>query len=242
METPEPPFLEEITEEAETLNASRWSGLSVRIASSVVLALAFAALLSAGGWLFSWFVIIAALMMMREWSKLTEKEESLLRFTGLFYVSIPCASIIWLRNVKTFEAANAGMHLVLFIILCVVLTDIGAYFAGRQFGKHKLAPGLSPGKTWEGLGGGALAAGIMGALGPLFSPFPITFLGGFALGVVIALFAQAGDLFESWLKRRAGVKDSGTLIPGHGGILDRVDGLAFTLPLYAMLVAMSGIL
>lgn len=212
---------------------SRWAGLPTRIGSAVVLAGVFFVMLAAGGWFFSWFIFMAALIMIREWNQLNKKQGPFWRFAGLLYVSVPCASLLWLRG------QPEGMMLVLFIILCVVATDVGAYFTGRQFGKTKLAPALSPGKTWEGLAGGALAAALVGALASGAAPYPASFWGGLVLGPAIAVVAQGGDLFESFLKRRAGVKDSGTLIPGHGGILDRADGLIPTLPLFALLVGLS---
>lgn len=225
METPEQPV--------EPTALSKWSGLSVRILSAIVLAALFILLLKIGGWLFTWFVLMASMMMIREWNNLTDREESLWRLAGLFYVSIPCAALIWLREL------NMGFYLVLYVILCVAATDIGAYFTGRQFGKNKLAPTISPNKTWEGLGGGVLVAGLVGGLGQMMTQFPSNIIGGIFLGMLLAVVAQCGDLFESWLKRRADVKDSGTLIPGHGGLLDRIDGLIFTLPLFAMLVALA---
>jgi phosphatidate cytidylyltransferase len=232
--------VEETVEHMQEAPPSKWSGLAVRAASAAVLAVVFAVVLVKGGWIFTWFVIMAALMMMREWTNITEHEGALWRFAGLFYVSIPCASLIWLRNVDFLDTANTGIYLVLYVILIVVATDIGAYFAGRQIGGPKLAPSISPNKTWAGLGGGVVAAGAVGGLSLFFVPYPTSIIGSILLGMVIAVIAQAGDLFESWQKRKAGVKDSGTLIPGHGGLLDRIDGLIPTLPLFALLVALSG--
>jgi phosphatidate cytidylyltransferase len=117
--------------------------------------------------------------------------------------------------------------------------DSGAYFAGRAFGRNKMSPLLSPKKTWEGFAGGLLAAigagvGIVALLG-----LPVSLAVGAALGIIGAVGGTFGDLAESMLKRQAGVKDSGALIPGHGGLLDRIDSLLFTGPLvYYLLVAM----
>jgi phosphatidate cytidylyltransferase len=122
-----------------------------------------------------------------------------------------------------------GRWLLATYIVVVAATDIGAYFSGTLLGRHKLAPSVSPGKTWEGLAGGALAAITAGVLGgPL--------LGGLAppeglgLGAVCALVAPAGDLVESLVKRELAIKDSGRLLPGHGGVLDRLDALIFCAP------------
>lgn len=136
---------------------------------------------------------------------------------GALYCALPAISLIWLRE---------GDALIVFwILLLVSATDIGAYVAGRSLGGPKLAPAISPGKTWSGLGGGVVAAGVAGGLVahfllPQMSPWMLAGLSAF-LGVV----AQLGDLFESAVKRHFGVKDSSQIIPGHGGVLDRVDGM-----------------
>jgi phosphatidate cytidylyltransferase len=128
-------------------------------------------------------------------------------------------------------------------LLCIVwIADTGAYFAGRTFGRHKLAPSISPGKTWEGVAGGAacvalyvfvLQATDAGAAGPLAGA------PGWALAVTLTTLSVLGDLFESLVKRQAGAKDSGTLLPGHGGVLDRIDGLTSTLPVAAFAMYLS---
>lgn len=127
--------------------------------------------------------------------------------------------------------------LLLTLLAVVWVSDSAAYLVGRAFGRHKLAPAISPGKTWEGVGGAVLAVlvylAILGLLAPPALPALLTlaavgtFLGLTALGIL-------GDLFESWIKRGAGVKDSGTLLPGHGGVLDRIDALTASLPLAAL--------
>jgi phosphatidate cytidylyltransferase len=136
-------------------------------------------------------------------------------------------------------------------ILPIIAVDVGAYFAGRAIGGPKIAPKISPAKTWAGLGGGALLASLVGVaveladFGPASAPGTSAFALGMAVlsGVLIAVIAQAGDFFESWMKRRAGVKDSGNLIPGHGGLLDRLDGFLavfFVLFVIATLPALLG--
>ena len=126
----------------------------------------------------------------------------------------------------------------LLALLAVVwIADTAAYFVGRRFGKHKLAPRISPGKTWEGVMGALAAVGVYYAL--LWLIIAPDFLGAnhgaeFVLVIAIAAFSIEGDLFESWMKRRVGIKDSGALLPGHGGILDRIDGVVAVLPLAAL--------
>lgn len=117
----------------------------------------------------------------------------------------------------------------------VWVADIGAYFSGRRFGKHKLAPSISPGKTWEGVAGGMLGASIYVLIVYSVIPFAALYAVLLAVWCWVAL-AVLGDLFESLIKRQAGVKDSGSLLPGHGGLLDRIDALTSTLPLAAMVI------
>jgi phosphatidate cytidylyltransferase len=119
----------------------------------------------------------------------------------------------------------------------VWVADIAAYFAGRKFGKHKLAPSISPGKTWEGVGGAMVGVSVCVVLAWSFSPYTAHY--AFLPSLLIASWcwvglAVIGDLFESAIKRQAGVKDSGALLPGHGGLLDRIDALTSTLPLAAL--------
>ena len=137
----------------------------------------------------------------------------------MVYVGIAVASLVFMRHDLGF-----GTTLTLFVAVWAV--DIGAYFTGRTLGGPKLAPRLSPNKTWSGLIGGIVAATLVLFAHALRHHGGFGTIGGALLsGATIAVLAQAGDLFESWLKRRAGVKDSGRLIPGHGGLFDRLDGL-----------------
>lgn len=152
------------------------------------------------------------------------------------YLLLPLLALAWLR-----AAPDYGLLLVLWLVLAVWATDTGAYAAGRGIGGPKLAPRFSPNKTWAGLMGGMAGAALVGLgmgayLGQGYVPL-------MALSAVLAAIAQAGDITESALKRWAGVKDSGTLIPGHGGLLDRVDGLIFAcaaLALLAILFQLQG--
>jgi phosphatidate cytidylyltransferase len=148
---------------------------------------------------------------------------------GLAYAGLSGLSLALLRG-----GDQTGLTAILFLFAVVWATDIAAYFVGRSLGGPKLAPAISPGKTQSGAIGGAVGGVIAGiALAALagLGNLPLLALVAFLLSVV----SQAGDLFESWVKRRHGVKDSGTLIPGHGGVMDRVDGLvAAAFALYAI--------
>lgn len=204
--------------------------LKTRIIAGAVMAVMVLSALALGGMFFIGLVMLAALQMIREWDSITLNENIMWRLIGLVYVAIPCACLLWIRS------QTDGGWLVLTLLLAVWATDIGAYFAGRIIGGAKLAPAISPNKTWAGLIGGMIAAALITLIATSFSPYPASASGALWVGMAIAVLGQVGDLFESWLKRRAGVKDSGSLIPGHGGLLDRIDGLILTTPFFALLV------
>ncbi len=155
---------------------------------------------------------------------------------GVLWIALPCVSIVWLRG-----DANAGREMVLWLVCAVWATDIGAYVAGRAIGGPRLAPTISPGKTWAGLAGGVLSSVVVGAAAAwLVAPGRWGFVVGLGLvSVALALVAQAGDLAESRLKRHFGFKDSGDIVPGHGGALDRLDGLLAVAPALALLHVVS---
>jgi phosphatidate cytidylyltransferase len=137
------------------------------------------------------------------------------------------------------ELRAASPTLLLALLALVWLADSAAYFAGRRFGRRKLAPAISPKKTWEGVAGAFVivtlyAAGICAFLAPGASLARIA--SGIVFAWVMLYLAVLGDLFESWMKREAGLKDSGQILPGHGGLLDRIDALTAALPLGAFVV------
>jgi phosphatidate cytidylyltransferase len=147
-----------------------------------------------------------------------------------FLVLVP----LWVSIVRLHSISPA----LLFYVVCLTcFGDTGAYFVGKKYGKHKLAPVLSPKKTIEGLFGGLVVGGIAGFIVSLFfngySMHQFAFL--YAIGVFIMLISVMGDLFESLLKRKCDIKDSGNILPGHGGILDRVDSLSVSMPVFALL-------
>lgn len=151
-----------------------------------------------------------------------------------YFVLLP--TVLGLQVLKTHDPSVPQLLLIFFFIIWSA--DTGAYLAGRTWGKHKLAPSISPGKTIEGLIGGLLGALIVATLvGILVWQLSLTKLVLWLLAViVITLFSVSGDLFESIYKRRAGVKDSGKLLPGHGGVLDRIDSACAALPPYLLVI------
>lgn len=198
------------------------SDLGIRTLSGIVMMAVAAGTIWLGDWPFAIFVAAVGLGVLWEWRNLALKltqswpGRALWLTSGLVYVAVPLITLIKLRQDDLKSAA--------FSILVVIAVDVGAYFAGRTFGGPKIAPRISPSKTWAGLFGGMVFAALVLNLAYDRSD------GGdrtqlALLGAILAIIAQAGDFFESWMKRRAGVKDSGRLIPGHGGLFDRVDGL-----------------
>lgn len=157
---------------------------------------------------------------------------------GVVYAGLPILSLLLIRRQHAPGpdlTPYLGLVWTLWALALVWATDIGAYFAGRAIGGPKLAPRLSPNKTWAGLIGGVALASLLAAV--MHHAYELPWRLTLATPL-LAVAAQAGDLFESWMKRRAGVKDSGTLIPGHGGVLDRLDGLVPVAPLAALLVVL----
>jgi len=217
----------------QTTPAQR-SDLPVRLGSAVImLAVAIAASVM-GGRVFDTFVVIVALVAFVEFVLLVVKATPNIAFrlaailAGALYFGFAGGVL-----------AGAGDFLIVLIIGVTVFTDTFAYFTGRAIGGPRIAPAISPNKTWAGLVGGMIGAALWvvlwlvaidgGIVGPRFElglPLIAENLGSAALlGAGLAVLAQAGDLFESWLKRRAGAKDSSRLIPGHGGVFDRIDGM-----------------
>ena len=147
-------------------------------------------------------------------------------------VALPAA---WLALVHVAKAAD-GPGLLIWLLAAAAAADVGAYFAGQRFGRRKLASQVSPGKTWEGAVGGAVAILAWGIVGAVYFDTPApSWPGWLVLVAVLFVASVTGDLFESAFKRARGVKDSGGLLPGHGGVLDRVDSVIATAPVFAVL-------
>jgi phosphatidate cytidylyltransferase len=187
-------------------------------------------------------ILLPILLILREMYAWPRKNQEINPFAnvginllGLLYVSLPMSFL----NVVSYGPAGYDYRRVLVLLLLVWSSDIGAYAAGKTFGKHKLAPKISPGKTWEGaIGGFLLTLGMGWALGYLLPELSVTYR--LAVAGVVAVFGPLGDLAESMLKRSVGVKDSGRIMPGHGGLLDRFDAFLFILPVLALLQLVAG--
>lgn len=209
--------------------------LGTRTLSAIVMVAVAGAALWLGGWVFTAFVVAVGLGVLWEWWGLVRRiavkpfGAALWMAAGASYVAVAMATLVSFRQIDVWGAIVP--------IALVIAVDTGAYFAGRTIGGPKIAPRISPSKTWAGLLGGAAAAAILillAAQGDWFTVYlagsatssgSTSVIAAVAFGAVIAVTAQSGDFFESWMKRRADVKDSGSLIPGHGGLFDRVDGL-----------------
>jgi phosphatidate cytidylyltransferase len=218
---------------------------AMRLVSALVLAAVAGGALWFGGWVWIGFVVLVAGLILWEWNRLVNAAkgsaigEIVWLFFGAVYVGGAAFAMVLVRNgpqIFPVDGQSQGftdLETLLGFILPIIAVDIGGYFAGRAIGGPRIAPSISPSKTWAGLAGGATLASLVTVgneiydLGPAAN-FPgydaLSFAGAVAAGVLIAVIAQIGDFFESWMKRRAGVKDSSRLIPGHGGVFDRFDG------------------
>jgi phosphatidate cytidylyltransferase len=213
-----------------------WTDLHKRAVSAVALAVPTLLVIWYGGTAFEVLIAAATVALWLEWTSLCRNRAGpALLLAGLLWITLAAAALVSLRNDLTAGRAN-----VMFVLLLVWATDIGAYLTGRAIGGPRLAPRISPGKTWSGAAGGLLAAIAAGAIvAAVHGP-----AGKVPIAAVIAAFlsciGQAGDLLESRVKRRFGVKDSGHLIPGHGGALDRLDAMLAVLPVAWLLAQIPG--
>ncbi|WP_168452352.1 phosphatidate cytidylyltransferase [Sphingopyxis microcysteis] len=208
------------------------SDLWTRIGSAIILFAIAGAALWFGGLAFGLLLLVGGALVLVEWFQLVKRmtlgggAKAALNALGPILVLGAMAGLWFIRD-------RLGMTAALWVFGMVWATDIGAYFAGRAFGGARLAPKISPSKTWSGLIGGMVAALIASAtIGDRAGIIGVPLW----IGLFMGLLAQMGDLAQSWMKRRAGVKDSGKLIPGHGGLFDRVDGV---LPVALLLGALA---
>ena len=181
-------------------------------AAALLALVAFAAWWDAAS--FAALCLIGFWILLKEWRSLTLHSPRYGGWLigGVLYLGTAAASLIYIRY--------ENLNILAALIAIVAVGDSAAYLVGRTFGRHKIAPRISPGKSWEGFIASVIASAVTGATLGHVAPIPHA-----VLGAGFACIGLGGDLFESWLKRRAGVKNSGTLIPGHGGLFDRVDAL-----------------
>jgi len=213
----------------------KWADLRLRALSAAVLAPLALACLWLGGLAFAALLLAAAIGMTIEWTQMVRagRGSAAVLAAGMAYVLLAPAALFWLRADPAVGRAN-----VLFLLVLVWASDIGAYAAGRAIGGPRLAPGISPGKTVSGAIGGLAAAMLVGTIAAAAASTGIVIAA--VLAAILGMVAQAGDLAESYAKRRFGVKDSGRLIPGHGGLLDRVDALLAVALAAAVLALIDG--
>lgn len=218
------------------------NSLKIRVRSAFILGFVVLFALLLGGIPFALFMGIVAGISIYEWGRMVLGETRyrfLLQLFGIVYIGLSCGTMIWLR------LSPLGFYNVLTLLLIVWASDISAYFSGKAIGGPKLAPAISPKKTWAGFIGSSVGAGIVAgglACPALLAKLYIEPIGHMsaiqyaAMGFVLAMVGQAGDLFISIFKRRYGVKDTGAIIPGHGGVLDRIDALLLVTLVFGMIV------
>ena len=203
----------------------KFKELFKRIISSIILLPIVIYAILQGGYYFTTLITITAVILGFEWGTMTHHcQTRLWQISGILYISLPCLSMLWLIN------QNSGVGIVLSICVIVWATDTGAYIFGKLLGGPKLAPSISPNKTWSGFLGGLFLGCIAG-----FFRDEILFA-----SIFISILSQIGDLLESYIKRLLKIKNSGNLMPGHGGLLDRVDGIIFVTPCVALYKLLIG--
>lgn len=220
------------------------STLHKRILSAVILAPCAIYMLVAGGWVMAIGLTLISCITIYEWFNLTRKINPFLPlfFIGTSYMLVALFSFIAIREVYS-------LNLLLIYLGMIWMSDIGAYFTGKFLGGPKLAQKISPNKTWSGFIGAMLSPAIFTILWvsvfglyaefdvwPAYILYPLTFV----IGMVIGAMGQAGDLAISFAKRTANVKDTGNIIPGHGGLLDRVDSMLIATPVYLVIITLMG--
>lgn len=196
--------------------------LSLRTITGVLMILTALTAEWFGGTAFAILVAAAATAIYYEWAKMVRGWGIAWHIGGFFFALVPALALLWVRERGGDPPGSQGFELVLWAFIVTWSADIGAFFAGRTFGGPKLAPTISPNKTISGLVGGVIAATLLGGIWAMDQGLDFAWV---LLAPVFAVIAAGGDLFESWMKRRAGVKDSGRILPGHGGVFDRLDGL-----------------
>ena len=194
------------------------SNFMIRLISVCILAPLVLFLVKMSGFYFTSLVLVAAIIMGGEWFSMTKDKSKLWKAAGIVYILLPCVALLWIieqTHIFNGTVRFSGVNTIISIFVLVWANDTGGYIFGRLFGGKKLCPKITPNKTWSGFFGGVLCAFLIS---------PVLYE-NMAIGGLVAMIASIGDILESWMKRRCNVKDSGSIIPGHGGLLDRVDGV-----------------
>jgi phosphatidate cytidylyltransferase len=211
-----------------------YSNIFARTITTLILAPIILYFTYQGGIFFDAIIITITAMMAFEWSALTSSNKRLMwKIIGLVYIAAPCVSMIYLIN------TIQGSAIITWLMLTVWITDIAAFFSGKIIGGPKLVPTISPNKTWAGFIGALIAALLLGFVIAEYLQ-PISTINLIFATIIISIAALVGDLLESWIKRQFHIKDSGKIIPGHGGILDRVDGFIIASPVMVLIVIFYG--
>jgi phosphatidate cytidylyltransferase len=191
----------------------------------------------------TYLIFIPALIFIFLFETFSDKslilQNSAVTLTGFVYVAIPFSLLNFIVHPGYPYSTTYIPDVLLGVLFTVWIYDSFAYLVGSKFGKHKMLPRISPKKSWEGFAGGMVAALIMGALNSLLFTY-VTIADWLVMSVIVVIFSTLGDMFESIIKRRLKVKDSGTILPGHGGLLDRFDSLLFVIPVIYVWLTFSG--
>lgn len=224
---------------------NRFSGLAIRMLSGLIMAPLMIAIIVAGGYWFIGLMLVSSLVALYEWYGFSRSGPRALPILllGLVYLCLSYSSYVWLRF-----GFESGAWLAVAVVMGVWASDTGAYFAGKFIGGPKMCPVLSPKKTWAGLAGSVVSCALMLELFLLLSPRLDHLLSTdsglniaqhwwwvLLTGAVLGIVGQMGDLFISFFKRRAHLKDTGHIIPGHGGLLDRIDALLLVAPVFLLI-------
>lgn len=231
----------------EWANMSGWTSMAARVAYGLVIAIVLSGLFTVDAVSVLWLALfwwVLSFLMVRSYPQGSQRWQAPV-IRALMGVLVLVPAWVGLNHMRTgvfeFGVSDNNLLLILYVFCIVWVADIGAYFAGRAFGKAKLAPRVSPGKSWAGVWGGLLAVAILaGLVGLWANASSANTLLLVLASLVTGLVSVQGDLLESMMKRFRGIKDSSQLLPGHGGIMDRIDSLTAAIPVFALLITLLG--
>lgn len=221
---------------SQILKSQIFNGELIKRALTAAVLIGLLPFMLSNGFVWTLSMLFVALLAWREWWNISADFSVTVKGLGAGYIAVAVATAVHMQQLTN------GVMLILFSLSCVVAMDVAAYFGGKRLGKTPLAPKISPKKTVEGLLCGLLCALLVGAMfSPLFVKlFGFSWLLTISFAMIIALVSQCGDLLISYFKRKAGVKNSGNILPGHGGVLDRIDGHLAAFPTLFLLLTLFG--